>query len=118
MTKIRPKRTAIVKIRDDQEQMCDKTSRDLSIYFTSACLLSYDPMNIHECMNSYVSFAIPYIPAFISEHAMAIGVCPHMCGKASRDLKQRVDHFRGNVDPNIVLKWFSDLFSVSMIFLL
>ncbi|XP_072040937.1 WD repeat-containing protein 17-like [Amphiura filiformis] len=46
-----------------------------------------------------------------TEHAMAMGVCPHMAGKASKDLKQRVEHFRGNVDPNLVLKWFSDLFS-------
>ena len=44
---------------------------------------------------------------------MSMGVCPYMAGKSSRDLKQRVEHFRGNVDPNVVLKWFADLFSVS-----
>ncbi|XP_072171647.1 WD repeat-containing protein 17-like [Diadema setosum] len=46
-----------------------------------------------------------------TDQAMAVRTLPLMCGRASRDLKSRIDHYRGNVDHHTILRWFSNLFS-------
>ncbi|KAJ8028341.1 WD repeat-containing protein 17 [Holothuria leucospilota] len=46
-----------------------------------------------------------------TDHALAVTTVHVMSGRVSRDLKQRVECFRGNVNRQIILKWFSELFS-------
>ncbi|XP_030837047.1 WD repeat-containing protein 17 [Strongylocentrotus purpuratus] len=46
-----------------------------------------------------------------TDHAMAVNTSTLMSGKVSRDLKSRIDHYRGNVDVETILRWFSNLFA-------
>nr|XP_054754623.1 WD repeat-containing protein 17-like [Lytechinus pictus] len=46
-----------------------------------------------------------------TDHAMAVNTSTLMSGKASRDLKSKIDHYRGNLEFKTIIRWFSNLFA-------
>ncbi|XP_022109388.1 WD repeat-containing protein 17-like [Acanthaster planci] len=46
-----------------------------------------------------------------AEHSMAMNTSTVMAGRMSRELKQKLEQYRGDLDNSMALRWFSHLFS-------
>ena len=44
---------------------------------------------------------------------MAMSTSTVMAGRVSRELKQKLEQYKGDLDHSVALRWFSHLFSVS-----
>ncbi|XP_071786517.1 WD repeat-containing protein 17-like [Asterias amurensis] len=45
------------------------------------------------------------------EHSMAMSTSTVMAGRVSRELKQKLEQYKGDLDHSVALRWFSHLFS-------